>query len=367
MDSGARSPIVVVGVGAIGGTTAGALLRAGREVVLVDPWYENVETIRRHGLALTVDGERHEVRAQALYPDELSRMPARPAVALLACKSYDTELLVRAVEPHLAADGFIVSLQNGINEDLIAALIGARRTIGCVVHYNGGMLEPAHAIRFSPAAWHSYTVGELDGAASERLQSVVALLSDAGHTASTTDIFGTLWAKLVINCMVNGLTAAAGLTTPALFGSSSGQAVMIELAIEAAGVARAQGRPVRPIHLVGSAAELPDELLLAAADDPAAYEQVHALIRGEAAARAAAVPRAQGSASSMLQDIRKRRRPEIDYMNGYVVREGRRLGVETPTNEAVVELLRSVSSGARPQDRSYVEQLAEMVGAPSPS
>jgi ketopantoate reductase len=129
-------PVLVVGVGAIGGTTAGGLLRARRPVVLVDPWYENVEGIRRRGLALTVDGERNELPAQVLYPDELMRLGQRAQVVLLACKSYDTAAIVRAVEPYLAPDGVIVSLQNGINEDLIAQLIGPQRTVGGVVHYS---------------------------------------------------------------------------------------------------------------------------------------------------------------------------------------------------------------------------------------
>jgi ketopantoate reductase PanE/ApbA-like protein len=152
-------PVLVVGVGAIGGTTAGGLLRARRPVVLVDPWCENVEGIRRRGLALTVDGERNELPAQVLYPDELMRLEQRAQVVLLACKSYDTAAIVRAVEPYLAPDGVIVSLQNGINEDLIAQLIGPQRTIGCVVHYSAGMTETAHAVRYSLAGERSLRAG----------------------------------------------------------------------------------------------------------------------------------------------------------------------------------------------------------------
>ena len=150
-------------MGAVGGTTAGGLLHAGHRVILVDPWYENVEAIRRRGLAVTVDGARHELPAQALYPDELGSLErANAQVILLACKSYDTVSTLRALEPYLAPDGVVVSLQNGINEDRIAELVGADRTVGCVVHYNGGMLDTAHAFRLSPSSWHSYTVGELD-------------------------------------------------------------------------------------------------------------------------------------------------------------------------------------------------------------
>jgi 2-dehydropantoate 2-reductase len=335
--------VLVVGVGAIGGTTAAALLRAGREVVLVDGWYENVEAIRRNGLALTVDGARGVVPARAIYPDELA---GRAELVLLACKSYDTAATVRAIEPFLAEDGAIVSLQNGINEDLIAELVGPSRTVGCVVHYSAGMIEPGHAVRYSPSAWRSYTVGSLDGGSVDR---VAALLSAAGTTAVSDDIFGALWAKLAVNCMINALTAVSDLRTSQLWASDTGRPLMVALAAEAAAVAHAQGRDMRPIHLVASGADLSSELLLG---EPA---RVEALMAREAVARADAS--SQGT-TSMLQDLRKGRRPEIDYINGYVVREGARLGVATPLNAAVTELLRAVAAGVEPREPAQLERLA---------
>jgi 2-dehydropantoate 2-reductase len=335
--------ILVVGVGAIGGTTAAGLLRAGREVVLVDGWFENVEAIRRRGLALTLDGERHVVPARAVYLDELC---GRAELILLACKSYDTAATVRAIEPFLAEDGAIVSLQNGINEDLIAELVGARRTVGCVVHYSAGMLEAGHAIRYSPSAWRSYTVGSLDGGPVDR---VAALLSAAGTTAVSDDIFGALWAKLAVNCMINALTAVSDLRTAQLWASPVGRPLMVALASEAAAVARAQGREMRPIHLVASGADLSADLLL---DDPARVEE---LMAREAAARADA---GSEGTTSMLQDLRKGRRPEIDYINGYVLREGERLGVATPVNAAVTSLLRAVAAGDEPREPEQLRRIA---------
>src|SRR5689334_9077495 len=292
--------ILVAGAGAIGGTTAGGLLRAGRRVVLVDDWFANVEAIRRDGLAYTVDGERHLVPARALYPDELE---SRAELILLACKSYDTAATVRALEPFLAEDGAIVSLQNGINEDLIASLVGPSRTVGCVVHYSAGMPEPGHAIRYSPSAWRSYTVGSLDGTPVDRVADLLA-------AAVTGDIFGALWAKLALNCMINALTAVSDLRTAELWAVA--RPLMISLAAEAAAVARAQGREMLPIHLVASGADLSPDLLL---EDPAHAE---VLMAREATARGNASP----GVTSMLQDVRKGRRPEIDYSNGYVVRYG---------------------------------------------
>jgi 2-dehydropantoate 2-reductase len=353
---------LVLGVGAIGATTGGGMLLAGGSAVLVDTWFENVETIRRRGLTLTLDDTPHQTPATVLYPDELGRLQAPAQVVLLACKSYDTDAMVRLIEPHLAPDGVIVSLQNGINEDRIAAIVGPERTLGCVVHYSGAMMHPAHAVRFSPTAWHSYSVGELDGSESERAARVAALLAGAGPSVTTTDIYGALWAKLAINCMVNALTAATGLSTPALWGSPLGLTLMLRLAAECARVAGAQGRRMRPLRLIASGREVSPELLL----DAAADEHVRALMDAEAAARAAG-PRSEEIATSMLQDMRKRRRPEIDYLNGYVVAEGARLGVQTPVNAAVVELLKQVASGDLPQETAHLERVAAALEAISGS
>jgi 2-dehydropantoate 2-reductase len=334
-------------------------MRAGHPVVLVDQWYESIEAIRRRGLAVTVDGVRSELKAQALYPDELRRLEERAQVVLLACKSYDTEPMVRAVGPYLADDGFVVSLQNGINEDLIAELLGARRTVGCVVHYNGGMFEPGHAVRYSPSAWHSYTVGELDGRQGDRIDQVTSLLSAAGKAASTTDIFGTLWAKLAVNCMLNGLTAVSGLDTAAVWQSRIALDLMAKLATEAAKVASRQGRNMRPVHLVATGLDMSAELLLAAVDDPDAHARVHYLMSREAAARAAASQRGGKMVTSMLQDVSKRRRPEIDYLNGYVVSQGAGLGIDTPANEAIARLLHLVATGDERQDPAHLMRIAE--------
>jgi 2-dehydropantoate 2-reductase len=329
--------ILVAGVGAIGGTTAGTLLRAGHDVVLVDGWYANVEAIRRDGLAYTEDGRRHVLPARALYLDELE---GRAELILLACKSYDTEAMVRALAPFLAEDGAIVSLQNGINEDLIASLVGPSRTVGCVVHYAAELTEPGHAVRYSPSAWRSYTVGSLDGQPVDRVATLLnATVSD--------DIYGALWAKLAVNCMINALTASTGLRTAELW--AIGRPLMVSLAAEAAAVARAQGHEMRPIHLVASGADLSPGLLL---QDPA---RAQVLMEREASARGGA---GAESVTSMLQDMRKGRRPEIDYINGYVVREGERLGVATPVNAAVTALLRAVAAGEEPQTPAHLQRLA---------
>lgn len=349
--------VAVVAVGAVGGTVAGGLLAAGEEVTLVDDWFENVETMRRDGLSLTRDGERATFRASAIFPDELERLDYKLGVIFLSCKSYETAPTLRTVLPYLADDGVVVSVQNGMNEDAIAAIVGKHRTIGCVVHYNCAIPEAAHAVRFSPGAWHSFTIGELDGCQTGRLAQVTELFNKVGRTVVSDDIYASLWAKLGINCMLNGLTAISGWGTARLWGSADGGEIMIKLAREAAVVAQRQGRVMAPIHLNGSDTDIPAELLLRC-DEPVAQRALHSILAAESKERARASKHGQQMVSSMLQDIRKRRRPEIDYLNGYVSRQGAILGVPTPANDAVVAAVRAVASGQEPQDETHIKRIA---------
>src|SRR5215467_3139311 len=149
--------IAIAGTGAVGGTTGAYLRRAGRDVLLVDGWHQNVEAIRRNGLVLKGRDEEFRVEARALHLDELSGLDEPLGGVLLAVKSYDTDWMLRALLPYLKTDAWIVSVQNGVNEERIAAVVGAERTVGCVVHMSAGMFEPGIATRYTSSEWLTFS------------------------------------------------------------------------------------------------------------------------------------------------------------------------------------------------------------------
>ena len=355
-----RGLVAVVSVGAVGGTVAGGLLHAGESILLVDGWFENIETIRRSGLSLTLDGERTTHAGRGMYVDELDLLDEPIGIVFLACKSYETVQLVRAFAPYLAADGVVVSLQNGINEDAIATVVGPQRTIGCVVHYSCSMPAAANAVRLSPSGWRSFTVGELKGAHTGRLTQVVDLLRAVGHTSITDDIFGALWAKLAMNCMVNGLTAVTGFDAAALWRSPTAAKIMVQIAREAATVAQHQGRAMAPIYLPASGADIPASLLLQA-DDPVVLDKLFGLIAHEGEGRSEASKSGPPMVSSMQQDIQKGRRPELEYLNGYVIRQGAKFQVATPANRAVADAVQAVAVRDARQGEFHIQRIAKAV------
>lgn len=348
--------IAIAGIGAVGGTTAAYLRRAGRDVLLVDGWHQNVEVIRRDGLVLKGRDEEFRVEARALHLDELSSLDQPLDVVLLAVKSYDTEWMVRTLLPYLAPDGCIVSLQNGINEERIAPLVGADRTVGCVVHLSVGMFEAGVATRYTRSDWLTFSIGELDGRLSPRVDELAELLRAVGPLEVTRDIWGALWMKLCINAMSNGLTGLTGMTSPGLWLDPRGFAAMVRIGGEVVAVSEALGHPMQPITPTGAPRPLQAAVLgQAAGGDEGALEEVRAVFAATAEARRRG---GRESISSLLQDVMKRRRTEVEYLNGHVVRRGSEHGIATPLNALVVDLVLRLEHGELARDPANLDAFA---------
>src|SRR5437660_7726416 len=176
----------VIGAGAIGGTVAAGLVRDGHEVLLCDADPEQVAAINAEGLRIEGPVGHYTVPARAVGPDAL---PGRLEAVLLAVKAHHTAEAVAPVVDRLAADGFVVSLQNGFNEDVIAAAVGRERVVGAFVNFGADVIAPGRILRGNRAA---FMIGELDGTDTARVRRLVADIDDARQTAN---IHGYLWSK----------------------------------------------------------------------------------------------------------------------------------------------------------------------------
>jgi 2-dehydropantoate 2-reductase len=200
----------VIGAGAIGGTVAAGLLRDGHEVLLCDADAEHVAAINADGLRIEGPVEELTVRAPAVTPDAL---PGELGAVLLAVKAHHTAAAMEPVAPRLAADGFVLSLQNGFNEDVIAAAVGAERVVGAFVNFGADVVGPGRILRGNRAA---FWIGELDGADTPRVRMLVGDIADARQTAN---IHGYLWSKeaygaILFATAVSDLSIADALAEP---------------------------------------------------------------------------------------------------------------------------------------------------------
>ncbi|MCB1742813.1 MAG: 2-dehydropantoate 2-reductase [Gammaproteobacteria bacterium] len=346
--------VFFIGGGAVGAYTGGHMARAGVDVTLVDPWKEHVEKMRTEGLELrgVTPEETCTVKLKAMTPEEFQAIAKdKPVdIGIVSTKSYDTEWAVNLLVPALADDAFVVSLQNCINEDRIAAIVGKDRVAGCIASTISVELKaPGFVERSVPKRGDSYTVfrcGEYTGKESDRVRELVEWLKNVDSAKMTTNLMGERWSKLVINASHNGLSACTGYGSRDMAVLEKPRRLSIKLSGETIKVAKALG-----IELENIKGFTPDEWVAAADGD------AETLARIEKTTIDSAQGRSSTGRPSMGQDIAKGRRTEIDYLNGLVVEKGKELGIPTPANEGIVAAVKLVESGKAPQDPKHIDGL----------
>lgn len=333
--------LAILGAGAVGGYAGGCLAEAGFDVTLVGTWHANIEAIRDHGLTLAGPEVERLVRVRMLGVGEVSsRLFREPPIdiALVACKSYDTAWMTALIAPYLAADGIVVSVQNGINEPAIADIVGARRTLGCIAAgITVELVAPGRILRDRARLVPGkdvFRVGELDGAVTPRLRRLAEILQHVDNTKITANLSGERWAKLASNAMNGGMAAATGLGAKQAMADETLRAFMIELGIETVRTGIALGHRLEPIGALGA-----DLFARAGAGDTAAREKIDHAFAAEGD------PRPPKRVSSMGQDVLRGRRTEIESLNGLVVAEAKKLRLEAPANARVVEIVRAIERG----------------------
>jgi 2-dehydropantoate 2-reductase len=230
----------VFGAGAIGGTVGAYMARGGEDVLFVDREVEHVRAMQQHGLTIRGFDETFTVPVQAVTPENL---PDKLETVLLACKAPATEAAVRSFKDRLAPDGYVVSLQNGLNELTIAREVGEERTIGAFVNFSADYLEPG-LIHFGGRG--AFYVGELNGALTPRLKQLQQALAHWGNVQMTDNIWGFLWGKQAYGAML----FATALTNDSMADAiDQHRQVAVELAREVLRVAAAL--EVRPLGFDG--------------------------------------------------------------------------------------------------------------------
>jgi 2-dehydropantoate 2-reductase len=339
--------ILIFGAGAIGSVVGGLLTKAGHDVTLVDQWPAHVEAMKTAGLRLSGTCGEHLVPVRALHLCEAQAIAEPFAAAFLAVKGYDTDWATLFVRRFLREpDGVIVDFQNGINDERVAALAGRERTLGCVISIGAGLYEPGHALRTDTNAV-GFKIGELDGSDTARARRLVEIMNDVAGTKLTTNLFGERWSKLAVNAMANALAGLSGYGSAEIRTEPVPRRIALQLAAEVVRVGRAEGHEIEPIWGIDA-----QRLVDAAAGR--GLDEVEAELAKGAGSLGAGRP-------SLLQDVMRGRRTEVDDLNGLVVAIGKRHGVPTPFNEAVVrEVHRHGVARLRP-DPKNLEPLAALL------
>ncbi len=354
--------IAVMGAGAIGASIGAYLTEAGHDVTLIDQWSEHVATMKRHGLELTDRDRNFTVPAKALHLSDVSSVQEKFDVVFLSVKSYDTRWSTYLIEPVLKPTGFILPAQNALNDELVAGIVGYSRTVGCVPAFSSGLYEPGRVVRTSPTTAKSFIVGELNGMVTSRAKEIVEMLQAVGPSEITPNIWGARWTKLQINCMFNSVAGLVGPELQFLTDEQKDLAMMIRVTIgsEVVRVGQALGITFAPLPAKDTTTEqfagATTRKAVAALKDRMISGEGQKQLSPEQLERLGVPPR-----PSLLQDVIKGRRTEVEQLNGYIVEKGRELALPTPMNEAVVSLFSRFESGELESSPANLENLKDFI------
>jgi len=330
---------LIWGAGAIGGTIGAHLVRTGHDVTIVDVAVEHVHAINHTGLRMTGPIAEFTVYPPAFTPETLT---GPWSTIVLATKAHHTGAAVRALASHLTTDGCVISAQNGLNELVIAEVVGTKRTMGAFVNFGADYLEPGVIHHGGRGA---VVLGEIDGRVTPR----VAKLGDAWRdfdprTLVTGNIWGYLWGKEAYGAMLFATALTSESIADAL-AMRPFRPLYISLAREMLAVAAARG--VRPEAFDG----FDPSAYLPTAPPGAADASLDALVAHNR--------RSAKSHSGVWRDLAIRKRPtEVDAQLGIVVSLGAEAGVPTPLTARLVDLIHEVERGARPQSLGTLDALA---------
>lgn len=297
--------VAVMGAGAVGCYYGAMLARAGHEVVLIGR-PSHVEAVRANGLRLETKAFDEQVRLEA--STEAGAVQGADLV-LFCVKSTDTESAAAQIQPHLAPGALVLTLQNGVDNDArVRAALPSHDVAAAVVYVATEMAGPGHV--------KHHGRGELVIAPSRRSDEVAQALIAAGVPTQISDnVRGALWAKLVLNCAYNALSAVSQLPYGELVQGTGVTDVIRDVVAECLAVAKAEG-----VVIPGD---------------------VDAAVRGIAQSM-------PSQYSSTAQDLARGKRSEIDHLNGLVVRRGEALGVPTPANRVLFVMVKLLE-GKQPQ------------------
>lgn len=301
-----KMKIAVMGAGAVGCYYGAMLARAGHDVVLIGR-PQHVEAIEHDGLRLETQQFDERIGHPHLTASTDPAAVAGAQLVLFCVKSTDTEGAGASIKPHLAADALVLTLQNGVdNAERLRGVID-QDVAATVVYVATGMAGPGHV--------RHHGRGELVIEPSRQSAAVAQMFAAAQVPVEiSANVRGALWAKLILNCAYNALSAISQLPYGRLVTSEGVRDSMRDVVDECVAVAQADGVTLPP-------------------DVDAAVRRI-----------AETMP---GQYSSTAQDLARGKRSEIDHLNGYIAQRGAALGVPTPANRLLHTLVRLIEDKAR--------------------
>jgi 2-dehydropantoate 2-reductase len=330
--------IAVMGAGSLGTVVGAMLTRAGLDVSMVDANREYVAALNQKG-SKVVGMLDITQPVRALTPDGMEGI--YDLVVYLVKVFYDEQALPQVL-PHLGADSLLITLQNGIPEERVAAFIGRERTLGGAVMWAAELLEPGVSRMTSDPDQMEYEIGELDGRVTERIKRVKSVLDHAGTAKINENLPGLRWTKLLVNVGYSGMSTMLGVAAGEILDNDKASDAVIHIMIETILTARALGIKMEPLRGMD-----PGIILDLARQD---MGSLRAILKNTGADF-------RDSKASMLQDLEKGLPCEVEGLNGYLAELASKTGVAAPVNDQVTRFIREIQEGKRAYQFSNLDLL----------
>lgn len=306
--------ITIVGAGAMGSLFGGLLSEAGNQVYLLDIWKEHVATINKDELWIEgLSGDRFIKIKAVTEPKEIDGISD---LIIIFVKSYHTENAAKNMFLLVGENTSILTLQNGLgNFEILSNIFGSKKVIAGTTSYGATLLGPG---RVRHAGIGTTTIGELDGKITARTEKIARVLTQAGiETGVSDNVLGLIWTKLLINVGINALGVLIRVKNGELIKGKYSLKLQRDLVKEAMEVVEKKG--IKLIH----------------------QDMIKEV--------ASICEKTSANLNSMLQDVLKKRKTEIDFINGAIVREGRKLNLSTPVNQVITDLIKAVEEAYKKQ------------------
>lgn len=329
----------IYGAGSLGTVLGAYLTKGGVNVDLVNRNRAHIEALKQNGATVTGTVQL-TVPVKALLPEE---MTGTYDVIFLLTKQTENRAVAEFLKPRLNAGGVVCTLQNGLPEPLLAEIVGGDAVLGCVVEWGATLQSPGVAELTSATDCLTFSLGSLNKRGDGKLEQIKSLLERMGPVTVEDNWPGTRYAKLLINSAFSGVSTVAGLTFGEAAKDKASRTCIQAVIKECIDVAKAAGIAIAPmqgkdiVKLMDYHNALKKKLAFLII--PLAIKK-HALLK-----------------PSMLQDIEKGKKTEVDFINGTVGAFGKKYHVPTPYNDKVVSLIHEIEEGGRTPGRGNIREL----------
>ena len=334
--------VAIYGAGAMGTILGAYIAASGKQIDLITSNKEHVEAMKQHG-ARVLGHADFTVHVNALTPDEMTGVYD---IIFLMTKQRENPKILASLKDFLASDGVICTMQNGLPEPSVINAVGQRRCLGCAVSWGAKSVGFGEVELSSKQEKMTFALGSMHGH-DKWIGPVKEYLECAGKVTVEENFFGARWAKLILNCAFSPLSALTGMTFGQVAKWKYSKRLALAIMNEAFDVAEQCGVEIAPIQ----------------GHDLVTLFKCKGGLKALAARRLLpiAIHNHADLVSGMCADLRAGKKTEVEFINGIITKLGRKFGVATPLNDAVIKFVVEIERGERQISNDNIKQIYKKV------